>query len=99
MCLGVPGQIIEIADHTKKLGVIDCGGVRRTASLILVAELDQPLTELIGTWVLVHVGFAMSKIDEEEARRTLALLREMGEAMEPPEAQEPQAEPASGGPS
>lgn len=83
MCLGVPGQVVAIQEAFTKQAVIDVGGVRRTASLALIAEPGQPLEELIGTWVLLHVGFAMSKIDEEEARRTLALLHELGEAMEP----------------
>lgn len=82
MCLGVPGRIVAIDDESKKTGVIDCGGVRRVAGLHLVAPPDRPLAELVDTWVLVHVGFAMSRIDEEEARRTLALLHEMGEIME-----------------
>jgi hydrogenase expression/formation protein HypC len=82
MCLGIPGQIVAIHDAAKKLGVIEVGSVRRIASVIMVQEPDQPLDELIGAWVLVHVGFAMSRIDEAEARRTLALLHEMGELME-----------------
>ena len=91
MCLGVPGRIVAIEDEQRKLGVIECAGVRRTASLHLVAEAERPLAELVGTWVLVHVGFAMSTIDEEEAHRTLALLAEMGELME-----EARGEPGGG---
>lgn len=91
MCLGVPGRIVAIEDEQRKLGIIECAGVRRTASLHLVAEPERPLAELVGSWVLVHVGFAMSLIDEEEAHRTLALLAEMGELME-----EARGEPGGG---
>jgi hydrogenase expression/formation protein HypC len=82
MCLGIPGKIVAIEDEQRQLGVIDVGGVRRQASLILVREPGQPLDQLVGEWVLVHVGFAMSRIDEQEAARTLELIREMGELME-----------------
>lgn len=82
MCLGIPGKIVAIEDEQRQLGVVDVGGVRRQASLILVREPGQPLDRLVGEWVLVHVGFAMSRIDEQEAARTLALIREMGELME-----------------
>lgn len=82
MCLGVPGQIVAIEDVARRIASIDVGGVRRSAGLQLIAGIDEPLEPLIGTWVLIHVGYAMAKIDEEEAKRTLALLREMGEIME-----------------
>lgn len=79
MCLGIPGQVVAIEDEDKALGVIDVAGVRRLTNLVLVREQGQPLSDLIGSWVLIHVGFAMSRIDEAEAQRTLQLLREMGE--------------------
>jgi len=79
MCLGIPGQIVAIVDESKRLGVVDVGGVRRAINLSLVRDGQQPLAELVGLWVLVHVGFAMSRIDEAEARRTLRLLAELGE--------------------
>lgn len=82
MCLGIPGQIVAIHEADKKLAVIEVGAVRRIASVTMVAPADEPLESLIGAWVLVHVGFAMSVIDEVEAKRTLALLHEMGELME-----------------
>lgn len=77
MCLGIPGQVIEIIDREEKRGMVNVGGVRREVNLTCVADL--PLDQLVGQWVLVHVGFAMSRIDEAEAARTLDLLREMGE--------------------
>jgi hydrogenase expression/formation protein HypC len=82
MCLGIPGQVVAIEDETRALGVIDVGGVRRLTNLTLVREEGEPLQALIGSWVLIHVGFAMSRIDEREARRTLELLRELGELSE-----------------
>ncbi|MBK8234751.1 MAG: HypC/HybG/HupF family hydrogenase formation chaperone [Deltaproteobacteria bacterium] len=81
MCLGIPGQVIAIADPETQLGVVDVGGVRRSTSLVMVRREGEPIESLVGSWVLIHVGFAMSRIDELEARRTLALLQEMGEAM------------------
>lgn len=81
MCLGIPGQVVAIEDATKKLGVVDVGGVRRVTNLACVLDGQAP-EELVGSWVLVHVGFAMSVIDPEEAARTLELMREMGEVQE-----------------
>ena len=78
MGLGIPGQIVAIEDATKKLGVVNVGGVRRVTNLACVLDGKAP-EELLGEWVLVHVGFAMSLIDPAEAERTLELMREMGE--------------------
>ncbi len=82
MCLGVPGRIVEIADAEKKLGLVEIAGVRRLTNLACVAADADAVRASLGGWVLVHVGFAMSRIDEEEAQRTLGLLQEMGEVME-----------------
>lgn len=73
MCLGIPGQIVEIVDVEAKLATIDVNGVRRTMSIWLLAD-DNPV---VGDWVLVHVGFAMAKIDEREAALTLAQLQKL----------------------
>lgn len=81
MCLGIPGQIVAIEDAEKKLGVVNVGGVRRVTNLICVLDGKAP-EALVGAWVLVHVGFAMSVIDPEEAQRTLELMHEMGEVQE-----------------
>lgn len=81
MCLGIPGRIVAIEDAEKKLGVVDVGGVRRVTNLACVLQGDAP-EALVDTWVLVHVGFAMSRIDPAEAERTLRLLSEMGELSE-----------------
>ncbi|CAB3799169.1 HypC/HybG/HupF family hydrogenase formation chaperone [Pararobbsia alpina] len=80
MCLGIPGQIIEIHDADQNLALVEVGGVRRVINIAFVVEDDRPPAACIGDWVLVHVGFAMSRLDETEAHRTLALLRELGEA-------------------
>ncbi len=79
MCLGIPGEIVEVLDEGKMLGKVDIGGVRRTVNLMLVVDPDEPVEDIVGTWVLVHVGFAMARIDPDEAQRTLQLLTEMGE--------------------
>jgi len=80
MCLGIPGRIIRITDAANKLGLVDVCGVRREINLACVLDRDQPVESCIGAWVLVHVGFAMSRIDENEARLTLELLQQLGEA-------------------
>lgn len=74
MCLGIPGQIVTFVDEGRHLAKVDISGVRRTINVGLV--LPDGLE--VGDWVLVHVGFAMSKIDEEEARKTLAFLARLG---------------------
>lgn len=80
MCLGIPGQVVEIRDALKKLGVVNVGGVRRTINLACVIDEDHPIESCVGDWVLVHVGFAMSRIDAKEAAATLELLHQLGEA-------------------
>lgn len=82
MCLGIPGRIVAIADPTRLVGTVEVSGVRRAVNLACVAPEGAPLETLIGAYVLVHVGFAMSRIDEAEAARTLAALHDLGEAEE-----------------
>ena len=79
MCLGIPGRIVEIVNSAEDLAIVEVGGVRRPVNISFVVTDDHPPTACIGQWVLVHVGFAMSRLDEEEAARTLALLRELDE--------------------
>ena len=75
MCLGIPGRIIDIVDDANSIAKVDVSGVKRNVSIALVRpEGIEP-----GDWVLIHVGFAMSKIDENEARETLQALQLMGE--------------------
>lgn len=80
MCLGIPGQIIEVTDARENVAIVDVGGVRRAVNIAFVVDEDRPAAACVGDWVLVHVGFAMSRLDEAEAARTLALLRALGEA-------------------
>lgn len=85
MCLGIPGQIVEIVDPLRKLAMVEVMGVRRQVNVACILK-DEPLESLIGTWSLIHVGFAMSRIDEKEAALTLDVLRQLGEAQEEIEA-------------
>jgi len=79
MCLAIPGQVVEIADVENHLARVDVAGVRRNVNVGLLNH-DGGLTA--GDCVLIHVGFALSKVDEDEAHATLRLLQEMGEAYE-----------------
>jgi hydrogenase expression/formation protein HypC len=79
MCLAVPAQVVEIADEANRLARVDVGGVRRNVNVLLLEE-DGPVEP--GEWVLVHVGFALSRVDEAEALATRRLLEEMGDAYE-----------------
>jgi hydrogenase expression/formation protein HypC len=72
MCLAIPGQVLEMVDVPNRLARVDVVGVRRTINVGLLDGIEP------GDWVLVHVGFALSKIDEEEARATHLLLQQMG---------------------
>jgi hydrogenase expression/formation protein HypC len=77
MCLGIPGQIVEVTDAENDLALVNVGGVRRVINIAFVIDEGRPASACIGEWVLVH---AMSRLDEQEAARTLALLRELGVA-------------------
>ena len=80
MCLGIPGKIVEILDEDLLLAKADVSGVRRNINIGLVHHEDEQVA--VGDWVLIHVGFAMSKLDEAEANVTLAALKELGDAYE-----------------
>ena len=75
MCLGIPGRVVDIDEHNEHLADVDVAGVVRRINVGLLE--DDPVTT--GDWVLIHVGFAMSKIDEDEARRAMEGLRLMGQ--------------------
>lgn len=79
MCLGIPGQIIKITDVQRKMALVDVSGVQREVSLDCVVDDYHPVERCVGHWALVHVGFAMSLINEDEAEATLKVLRELGE--------------------
>lgn len=80
MCLGIPGRIVEITDAANKLGIVDVCGVRRQVNLACIVDETHPIAGCVGDWALVHVGFAMSRINAEEARLTLEVLQQLGEA-------------------
>jgi hydrogenase expression/formation protein HypC len=76
VCLAIPGRILEVTDPVNRLAKVEVAGVRRTVNIGLLDTGDggaQP-----GDWVLIHVGFALSRIDEAEAAATLQLLQDMG---------------------
>jgi hydrogenase expression/formation protein HypC len=80
MCLGIPGQIVEIVDPEHHIAKAEVSGVRRNVNVALLAEGPDAVD--VGDWVLIHVGFAMSKIDEEEANQTREFLESLGEPFE-----------------
>ena len=75
MCLAIPGRVVEVVDEQNRLAKVDVAGVRRTVNIGLF-DGDEAIEP--GDWVLIHVGFAISQIDEEEAMATLRLLEAMG---------------------
>jgi hydrogenase expression/formation protein HypC len=76
MCLAIPGRVLEIVDEGNRLAKVDVSGVVRSVNVGLLDGVGP------DDWVLIHVGFALSQVDEDEARATLALLKQMGEAYE-----------------
>ena len=80
MCLGIPGRVIEITDAANNLALADFNGVKRVINLACVVDPTHTIEDCVGDWVLVHVGFAMSRIDEREAAETLRVLDMLGEA-------------------
>jgi hydrogenase expression/formation protein HypC len=75
MCLAKPGKIVEIVDVENRIAKVEVGGVRRNINIGMLSEDEVN----VGDYVLIHVGFAMSKVDEHEAEETLRLLKELGE--------------------
>ena len=82
MCLGIPGQIIKITNPDLQLGLVEISGVQREVNLACVVTTNHPLDACVGDWVLVHVGFAMSRLDEREAAATLDLLHQLDRVQE-----------------
>jgi hydrogenase expression/formation protein HypC len=80
VCLAIPGQIVELVDEPNRLAMVEVAGVRRNVNVGLL-DLDDGGAKP-GDWVLVHVGFAISKVDEAEAKVTRKLLEDMGAAYE-----------------
>ncbi|MGL4378722.1 MAG: HypC/HybG/HupF family hydrogenase formation chaperone [Microcoleaceae cyanobacterium] len=77
MCLGIPGKIIEITDIENQLAMVNIGGVKRQVNIACIVDEQHPVESCIDDWVLVHVGFALNRLDEEDAAETLKLLNEM----------------------
>jgi hydrogenase expression/formation protein HypC len=77
MCLGIPGKIVEISNINHKLAIVDVGGVKRQINIACIVDAEHPVESCIGDWVLVHVGFAMNRINQKEADETLKLLEEI----------------------
>ena len=80
MCLAIPGRIVEVVDRDNRLARVDVAGVQRTINIGLLDE--DGIGVDAGDWVLIHVGFAMSRVDEEEAIATRRQLERMGENYE-----------------
>lgn len=76
MCLAIPGKVVEIVDAENHIAKVEVGGVRRAVNIGMLDDI------VLGDYVLVHVGFAMSKIDEVQAHETLRILRELGSFQE-----------------
>jgi hydrogenase expression/formation protein HypC len=79
MCLGIPGQITRIVDATHQLATVEIGGVKRTINIACIVDAEHSVESCVGEWVLVHVGFALNRLDETEARATLELFRQLAE--------------------
>ena len=80
MCLGIPGEVIELLADQPDLAVVSVEGVKRAVNIALLREDDGGLDLVPGEWVLIHVGFALSKIDEAEAKASLDFLTGLGDA-------------------
>ena len=81
MCLGIPGQIVEITDIVKKLAMVSISGVKREVNIACILDEEHPVESCVGDWVLVHVGFAMNRLDVKDAKETVKLLQEVAEVM------------------
>ncbi len=75
MCLAIPGKIVEIVDAENHIAKVEVGGVKRNINIGMLGENEAG----VGDYVLIHVGFAMSKVDEQEAEETLRILKQIGE--------------------
>lgn len=75
MCLAIPGKIVEIVDEANSIAKVEVGGVKRNVNIGMLGKDEAR----VGDYVLIHVGFAMSKVDEQEAEETLRVLKEIGE--------------------
>lgn len=79
MCIGIPGKLVALVENHPQHAWVDVCGVQREVNIALVCQDGEAPEALIGSWVLIHVGFAMSRLDEQEAQETLSALQAMGE--------------------
>jgi hydrogenase expression/formation protein HypC len=86
MCLGIPGRIVTIDDPVRMLATVDVSGVKRQVNIACIVSDAHPVESCVNDWVLIHVGFAMARINEFEAVETLKILTDLGEAQEEIEA-------------
>ena len=82
MCLGIPGRIVTIDDPVRMLATVDVSGVKRQVNIACIVNGAHPIESCVDDWVLIHVGFAMARINESEAAETLKILTQLGEAQE-----------------
>ena len=80
MCLGVPGQITKITDIHNQLAIVNVSGVQRQINIACIVDEQHPIESCVGDWVLVHVGFALNRLDESEAAETLEMLAAITQA-------------------
>ncbi len=80
MCLGIPACIVRVDDSANLTATVEVCGVRRQINVACIVDAEHPIEACVGEWVLVHVGFAMSRIGEAQAAETLQILVELGEA-------------------
>jgi hydrogenase expression/formation protein HypC len=79
MCLGIPGRIVRIDDARDLIATVDVCGIQRKINIACIVDETHPVEACLGDWVLVHVGFAMSRIDAAEAAETLRILEELAQ--------------------
>ena len=77
MCLAIPGQITEITDTQNLLAMVNINGVKRQVNIACIVDDRHPVESCVGDWVVVHVGFALNRLDEAEAAETLRMLAEL----------------------
>jgi hydrogenase expression/formation protein HypC len=82
MSLGIPGRIVSIDDRVRMLATVDVSGVKRQVNIACIVNDAHPIESCLDDWVLIHVGFAMARINESEAAETLKILTQLGEAQE-----------------
>lgn len=80
MCIGIPGQIVAVGDDIHQFATAEVNGVKREVNISLICEGEPQ--DMLGQWVLIHVGFAMALIDEQQAHETMQALAQLDEAQQ-----------------